>query len=317
MQQSPKKKVCYNAGCEVRIINILITGSTGLLAKGLEETASEGTRLFGVHLRPYHVHSARANHSLLDIRDRNAVLKYFDGRAIDVVIHAAGMAAVDQVEKHPEEGRTSNVEGTINIAEACRRSGAHLIYISTNAVFDGTEAPYSEECAPRPVNTYGRLKLECEAAARERLPGCAVARPILMFGWNHQVNRPNPATWIYDKLLRGEAVSLVDDVFENPLYNIHCARALWAIAAKRASGLFHLAGGDRVNRLEFGRRVAETFGLDATLIKPAKSSDFPGIAARPPDTTMATRRMQEVLGIFPMGLSEALLDMKERMEARV
>lgn len=138
-----------------------------------------------------------------------------------------------------------------------------------------------------------------------------------MFGWNHPVNRPNPATWIYDKLLRGERVSLVDDVYENPLYNLQCARALWAIAMKRASGLFHLAGKERINRVDFGRKVAEVFGLDGSLVTAAKSSDFPGIAARPPDTTMATRRMETLLSCPAMTVREALEDMKARMEALV
>lgn len=294
-----------------------MTGSTGLLAKGLEETIPDGARLHGVHLRPYHVDSARGSHSVLDIRDRAAVDRYFDARAIDVVIHAAGMAAVDQVEKHPEEGRASNLGGTANIADACRRRGAHLVYISTNAVFDGAAPPYSEASPTRPLNAYGKIKLECERLVLDRAPGSAVARPILMFGWNHAVNRPNPATWVYDKLLRGETVSLVDDVFENPLYNLQCGRALWTMAFKRASGTYHLAGRDKVNRLDFGRLVAETFGLDAALIKPAKSSDFAGIAPRPPDTTMATARMESDLGVSPMPLAEALRDMKARMEARV
>lgn len=253
----------------------------------------------------------------MDIRDREAVMRYLGEGEFDVVVHAAGMAAVDQVEKHPEEARKSNLDGTANIADACLRFGAHLIFISTNAVFDGKNPPYSEDCTPNPVNVYGKIKLDCERLVFERLPNCAVARPILMFGWNHSVNRPNPATWIYDKLLRGEQISLVEDVYENPLYNLQCGRALWAIASKRASGLFHLAGGDKVNRLQFGLKVAEVFGLDHTLIKPARSADFPGIAARPPDTTMSTVRMETELGVSAMTISEALSDMKARMEARI
>lgn len=159
-----------------RSLRVLVTGSTGLLAKGLEETIPEGARLLGVHLRPYSVRSSHAEHSVLDTRDADAVSRYFDDHPVDVVIHAAGMAAVDHVEKPPEEGRRSNVTGTINIAEACRRGGAPLIYVSTNAVFDGTSPPYSEE-APRgratptsraSSNASGSLKAESRI-----VPSCA------------------------------------------------------------------------------------------------------------------------------------------------
>lgn len=297
-------------------MKILVTGSTGLLAKGLEETADASVEIVGAHLRDYKVRDPRARHLRLDIRDKAAVDSLFAAERFDAVIHAAGLATVDHVERHPEEGRLSNLQGTIHIADACRRHGSDLVFVSTNAVFDGRSAPYAEDAPTNPLHHYGRIKLACEEAARERVPGCTVARPILMYGWNHSVNRPNPVTWVYDKLLRGEPVSLVDDVWENPLFNIQCGRALWEIVRRRPGGTFHLAGAERVNRYELGLKVAAAFGLDASLVKRADSSQFPGIAQRPPDTTFATGKMERDLGVKPMTLDEGLTAMREAMEAR-
>lgn len=295
---------------------ILITGGTGLLGKGMEETAPAGWRIVSVHQRDYAVEDSRARHLVLDIREKKAVDRLFAKYKFDLVVHAAGIASVDYVEKHYAESLESNLVGTLNVTSACRRAGVHCVYISTNAVFDGRKAPYAEDAPLNPVNKYGRLKAECERLVRETLEHWTVARPILMYGWNHPVTRPNTATWIHDKLLRGETVHLVDDVSENPLFNLQCGRALWAIAKKKPTGVFHLAGKDRVNRFQFGLKIAKAFGLDAKLIKRVKSSFFNGIAPRPADTTLSTKRMERELEVEPLGLDEGLCAMRASMKVK-
>jgi dTDP-4-dehydrorhamnose reductase len=295
---------------------VLITGGTGLLGKGMEETAPAGWKILGVHQRPYAVEDSRAKHLVLDIRDKIAVDRLFKRQKFDVVVHAAGIASVDYVEKHYAESLESNLVGTLNITSACRRADIPLIYVSTNAVFDGRKPPYREDDPVNPVNKYGRIKVECERLVRETLKHYTIMRPILMYGWNHAVTRPNPATWIYEKLMRGEAIDMVDDVTENPLYNIDCGRLLWAIAAKRPAGVIHAAGADAVNRWQFARKVAEVFGLDASLIRRVSSKHFPDIAARPPNTTLVTKRMEHELGVKPLHLEDGLRAMKAAMRIR-
>ncbi len=295
---------------------VLVTGGTGLLGKGMEETLPSGWRIVSLHQRDYEVTGSKAKHLVLDIRDKRAVDRLFEKRKFDAVVHAAGIASVDYVENHYAESLESNIVGTLNVTSACRRADTHLIYVSTNAVFDGTKAPYRETDPVNPVNKYGRLKVECERLVQETLKHWTIVRPILMYGWNHAVTRPNPATWIYEKLMRGESVSMVTDVHENPLYNISCGRALWAAIAKRPKGIIHLAGKDSVDRREFALAVAEAFGLDASLVKGVTSKAFPGIAKRPKNTTFVTARMERELGVKPMGLREGLAAMKAAMAAR-
>jgi dTDP-4-dehydrorhamnose reductase len=294
----------------------LVTGGTGLLGKGLEETMPSGWRIVSLHQRDYKVENSKARHLVLDIRDKRAVDRLFAKYAFDAVVHAAGIASVDYVEKHYAESLESNIVGTLNVTSAARRAGTHLTYISTNAVFDGKKAPYREDAPTQPINKYGGLKVECERLVRETLLHWTIVRPILMYGWNHVVTRPNPATWIYEKLMRGETVSMVDDVWENPLYNISCGHALWAIIHKRSEGAFHLAGKDSVNRWQFAQEVARTFDLDASLIKRVSSKAFPEIAPRPKNTTFVTTRMERELGVKPLTLREGLAAMKAAMSAR-
>lgn len=292
---------------------ILVTGSTGLLGKGLEETLPAGLRILGLHQRDYAVRDAKTEHLVCDIRDQRKVNRLFARHRFDAVIHAAGIASVDYVEKHYAESLESNLLGTLNITAACRKAATHLIYISTNAVFNGENAPYGEDEPINPINKYGRIKVECENLVRATLERYTIARPILMYGWNHGVNRPNPATWMYEKLLRGETIRVVDDVFENPLYNISCAKALWAVVKTKLPGIIHLAGADSVNRHEFALTLAKVFGLDKKLIRRVKSSYFPEIAARPKNTSFLTRRMSEELGVKPLKLAEGLRLMKAAM----
>lgn len=289
---------------------VLVTGGTGLLGKGMEETAPAGWDIVSVHQRDYRLPGSRAEQLVLDLRDKRAVDALFAERRFDAVVHAAGIASVDFVETHYAESLESNIVSTLNVTAACRRAHIHLLYISTNAVFDGTKAPYRESDPVDPVNKYGRLKVECERLVQETLKHWTIVRPILMYGWNHAETRPNPATWILEKLEKCQPVSLVTDVHENPLFNLQCGRALWAVLDKRPEGIFHLAGGERVDRFQFGVALAEVFGLDAGLIKPVTSGAFPGIARRPPDTTFVVERMARELGVAPMTVREGLTAMR-------
>lgn len=293
---------------------VLVTGATGLLGKGLEETApARGARIIGVHLRPYKVQDPRARHLVLDIRDPGAVRRLFARHPFDAVIHAAGIASVDYVERHYAESLESNLLGTLNVASEARKAGCPLVYVSTNAVFDGASPPYKESDPVRPVNKYGRIKVECERLVSETLTEYTIVRPILMYGWNHMVSRPNPATWIYDKLIRGERIQVVTDVRENPLYNVQCGEALWRVLRRRPGGILHLGGGDSVSRYEFAVKLAREFRLDASLISPVPSSVFKDIAPRPPDTTFSVERMTRALGLKPLKASQGLRLMRSAM----
>lgn len=293
---------------------VLVTGSTGLLGKGMEETRPAGYGMIGVHQRRYRV-ASRLRHATLDIRDKRRVDRLFAGQRFDAVVHAAGFASVDYVERHYAESLESNVTGTLNVTSACRRSGTHLIYISTNAVFDGTAAPYRESDPTRPVNKYGHIKIECERLIQETLERFTIVRPILMYGWNHPASRPNPATWLIERLRRGEPVNMVDDVYENPLYNLQCGDVLWRVVEQKPTGIVHVAGADTVNRYKFARRLAAVFGLDASLIRAVDSAFFPDIARRPPDTSFVTDRMTYELGVKPLPLDQGLTLMRDRKPA--
>lgn len=294
---------------------ILITGGSGLLGKGMGETAPMDLRIISVHMRDYVVDDSCMKHLIVDIRDKQQVDRLFKKFQFDAVVHAAGIANVDYAESHYAESLESNIVGTLNITSACRRTGSYLIYISSNAVFDGTAPPYDESCKVNPINKYGIIKTECERLITETLQDFVIVRPIIMYGWNHRIGRPNPATWIIEKLKSGESIRMVTDVYENPLYNLQCGKALWEIVKRKPLGIIHLGGAGVLNRYEFALRLANVFALDAALIQPVESTFFPTIAPRPKNTSFSTKRMETELEIMPIHVEEGLQEMKNRISS--
>jgi len=289
---------------------ILITGGTGLLGLGITATVPDESEITSIHLRNYSIQIPHAKTLLLDILNRQAVDELFEKNKFSAVIHCAGVANVDYVEKNYAESLESNIAGTIHIASACKRTGAHLVYVSTNAVFDGNNPPYDENSPLNPINKYGHMKVECEKVVAETLQNFTLVRPILMYGWNNSHSRRNPATWLLEKIKAGQSVSMVNDVYENPIYNIECGRAIWEIIKIKFFGIVHMAGSEIVNRYQFALKTAEVFGLDKGLIKEVDSSHFPSIAPRPKNTSFNTNVMEKKLGVKPISVREGLIHMK-------
>ncbi|MDD4979824.1 MAG: NAD(P)-dependent oxidoreductase [Candidatus Omnitrophica bacterium] len=293
-------------------MNILITGVTGLLGKSLVEMNVFSHNITGIYLGKYKMANTKnLKYYCSDIQDKNAMQKIFnENNNIEVVIHTTGIADVDFCQQHYEEAYRSNVIGTQNIIELCKETGARLLYVSTNAVFDGENAPYREEDEPNPINNYGRIKLECEKRIRETFNKYIIVRPILMYGWNNPNERKNLVTFLLDKLNKKERVNMVNDVYENPLSAYHCADVILSLIDKDKHGIYHIAGKDIVNRYEYAIIIADIFGLDKDLIRPVDSSFFPHIAPRPKNTSYLTLKLEKELGFIPLGLRDGLIRMK-------
>ena len=289
---------------------ILLTGGTGLLGHGLAASCHSDSRVYSLSVRRHSNDSPWKNQQHLDITSKSCVEKIFSRVSFDAVVHAAGIASVDHVRENYAESLESNIVGTLNISSACRKRSIPLIYISSNAVFDGSKPPYCETDRPNPVNEYGELKLECERLIQKTINNYLIVRPILMYGWNGRWGRLNPITWLLQKLENNETVNLVDDVKENPLYNVEAGRCIWKALEMNMQGILHLAGATEVSRYELAVKAAEVFGKNPGLIRPVPSSHFSNLAVRPPNTTFETSRMRKELGIPPLSLPEGLRAMK-------
>ena len=136
-----------------------------------------------------------------------------------------------------------------------------------------------------------------------------------MYGWNHSDGRSNPVTWLIKYLKEGRKTPVVTDVYNNHLWVHDAARTTWKAIDKNMFGnIFHVAGGNCVDRFSLSLLVAETFGLDKNLLFPVTDAYFPTIAPRPRNTCFDITKLQHVLKIQPLTTSEGLREMKKKYE---
>jgi len=288
---------------------VLITGTAGLLGKALLETIPQGIEVFRTYfcnLPP----SLSEAYKFMDVRDGVQIVQAFDWAMPDIVIHAAALGSVDYCEHHRQEAWEVNVGGVQKVGCMCQRYGAKMIFISSNAVFDGKNPLYTEEAPTGSVNSYGQLKIEAERWLQSHEVEHAIVRPILMYGWHNPGERSNWVTTWVRELGQGTPVKVVDDIYSKPLFAKSCAEAIWVIILQDKSGVYHVAGADRVTLYDFALKTAGVFGLDEMLIEPVASSFFPGIALRPRDTSYDTAKMEHGLGVKPISVIEGLTRMK-------
>lgn len=289
---------------------VIITGAKGLFGKAL----------LGVLKKDFELYPFSSQRSLnkdgfiytqADVTDIEVIERVFEKIKPDIVIHAASLGNVDFCEKNQARAYAVNVKGTGNIIAACEALGAKIYFTSSNAVFDGIKAPYAENSKVSPVNYYGKTKVLAEELVRDSGLDYVIARLTLMYGWNNPTQRANPVTWLLGKLKNKESVKLVNDTYVNPILNTQAAEYFLKLLLLNVSGVFHVAGGERINRYDLGIKTAEIFGYDTSLIEAVDSDYFFGIAKRMPDTTYVTSKLEEITQISPLEIIDGLTKMKE------
>jgi len=285
---------------------ILITGGTGLLGGALLDAATEGEEVFATYYHNLPPAEWRHRFYPLDVRDEAAVMQLLESVRPHIVIHTASRGSVDEAERDPDGVRRVNVDGTLAVARVCARLGARVVFISSNAVFDGAHPPYAEDSPVRAMNRYGALKIEAEARLRELRQPHLVIRPILMYGWPWPGGRENVVTRWLSQLEQGQPVEVAADVTSMPLLSTNCAQAVWAAARLGRCEIYHVAGADRVSLVEFARATAREFDADERLVVAVPSAQLSGLAPRPLDTSFVTARMERELGVRPVGIAEGL-----------
>ena len=123
------------------------------------------------------------SHSELNVCREEAVRAYIEEHRPDVVFHCAALSNTWYCEQHPEESHRVNVQGTVRLAKACKLTGAKLVFMSSDQVYNGTplHGPLPEDALLQPVNVYGRHKLEAEQRARWNLPDAVGLRLTWMY----------------------------------------------------------------------------------------------------------------------------------------
>jgi dTDP-4-dehydrorhamnose reductase len=281
-------------------LRVLLTGGNGQLGRDLRDVlagnvpdggaGSDGSAaadiLPAVSKGTFEVLSTDIDN--MDVTDRTAVQAFFDTFRPDIVLHGGAYTAVDACESEVDTAFAVNALGSRNIAEAAVGAGAHLVYISTDYVFDGTlERPYVEWDQPNPTSVYGRSKLGGE---QETLSLAGPSATVVRTAWVSGAHGANMVKTVLrlagaspDGILR-----FVDDQHGCPTFTADLAQAVVRLALDRRPGTFHVTNQGETTWFGFARATLAAAGLDPERVQPIATTDLdpPRPAARPANSRL-------------------------------
>ncbi|MFH1568415.1 MAG: dTDP-4-dehydrorhamnose reductase [Gemmatimonadota bacterium] len=294
-------------------MKILVTGAHGLLGRCLLLQRQADLELVGCGRSAEPV-AGRPCHAV-DLGDPRAVATLVRQVRPDWVIHTAALTSVDQCETEPELARHLNVDLVANVAQACRAAGSGLVHLSTDYVFDGAAGPYAEGDPPRPLSSYGRLKLASETVALEAGVPALVIRTLWLYGHVTGARR-NLVTWPLEALSRGERLRIVDDQWGNPTCARDLAGLLLDLCRQGTTGLFHVGGATFLTRYELVLELADRFGLERALVEPMSTAAAAQAAPRPLRSGLRSEAVTTALGRRPLSLAEGLQRLRQEEDFR-
>ena len=274
---------------EGRGSKVLIAGAGGLVGRHLARRMAARREVLAL------------SHADLDITDRAAVWRLIESERPDLVVNCA-VLGVDECERDPEAARALNVEGPRALAEAARPVGADVLHFSTNYVFDGREegrAPYTIEDEPRPLNVYGRTKLEGERAVRAAASQSFVVRT----SWVYGRGKESFLSSAHALLAAGRTVRAIVNTRANTTYVEDLVTRVEEILAGRVYGTYHVVNEGVCSYHDFALEAARLAGLSdadaARLVETAREEEVRREAERPRYTPMRCL-FSEGLGLVPL-----------------
>jgi dTDP-4-dehydrorhamnose reductase len=250
-------------------VRVWLTGASGFVGSNV-------TRVFERHRADVRGPS-RAE---VDVTDAAAVRRAIEDFGPDAIVHCAILndpAGLLRARRAAWEGY---VGATRNVVDAANAVGAHVVLVSTDWVFDGTQAGATEDEPPNPINAYGFLKAASEIVVRERAQRGAVARIAGVNGvhWARpETPRAQDAGFGYlvaslvGALRAGRPFTVWESSQINeiatPTLASDAAELLWKLVERELVGTFHCCGAESLHRVELARRAVAAFELDEALLR--------------------------------------------------
>lgn len=261
-------------------MRLLVTGARGQLGLALAVAArNRPLDVLGIDL-PDH-----------DITDAAGVAAVVSDFRPEVIVNCAAFTAVDRAEEREDEARRVNAEAVGHLAAAANQVGSLLVQVSTDYVFDGTaRRPYREDDPCRPVQAYGRTKLQGELAARAASRHLIV-RTAWLYGEGH-----NFVEAIRRQLQAGTtSLRVVADQHGCPTFAGDLAEAILRLARLQAQGVVHAVNDGATTWHGFAREIVRLVGATAEVV-PVSTAEMPRPAPRPAWSVLDTTRLCSILG---------------------
>ena len=252
-------------------MKILVTGCNGQLGRELHEVLE--ARKPGV--------TEYVDFAELNICDAQAVKTFVENGGYTHIINCAAYTAVDRAEEEKIECMAANADGVRNLAEAAADTGAHMLHISTDYVFDGTaHRPYRESDKPAPTSHYGVTKRRGETALLSFAPDAIIVRT----GWLYSPYGNNFVKTMLRLARQNGKLNVVADQIGTPTYAHDLAEmiATMVLAPQWIAGTYHFSNTGVASWYDFAQAIVDIAGLKGSVpVKPLLSEDFPTAATRP------------------------------------
>jgi dTDP-4-dehydrorhamnose reductase len=276
--------------------NILITGAQGQLGhefQALQESFPQYHFLF-------------AGRNELQIADEDSVKKYFAENEIDICINCAAYTAVDKAEAEKELAIAVNASAVGYLANACKKSTAQFIHISTDYVFDGkANTPYKTDDKTDPVNFYGQTKLDGELNALKENPDSIIIRTA----WVYSSFGNNFVKTMMRLMSEKESIGVVNDQRGAPTYAADLASAVMHIIDKNnfVAGIYHYSNKGNISWCDFAKEIAAQIN-STCVVNAIATSQFPTPAARPAYSVLDTQKIETVFNLEIPNWKKSLQD---------
>ncbi|NVO09024.1 MAG: SDR family oxidoreductase [Bacteroidales bacterium] len=297
-------------------MKILVTGANGLIGRKTIKALQIGNKnqIFATSQRKI---QANPNIEFFTVNlIYSDINKLVETLKPDVLIHCAALSSPDACEVDKYSCKKLNVEVTSRFATACRDYGTHLIFLSTDFIFDGKKADYTETDFPAPICYYGESKLEIENIIQDMKIGATIVRTSLVYGYEEHLSRSNIALRVIDHLKNGLSYRVPFDQIRTPTLAEDLALALITIAEKREGGVFNVSGGEKLSVYEFSKRIAVCFGFDESLLISTSTEELSEPAIRPLNTSLDITKAKILLNYQPTSLNDSLKILKNQLHQK-
>ena len=281
--------------------NVLVTGASGLLGAHFVTLLSKGHAVTGVD-RNLGWGDVECPMICGELSDETFLEKTIHECGPDMIVHCAAMIDVDACETNPDAAHDTNVVLTRRLLEGAPAE-CLFVYMSSDAVFDGTRSFWSEQDTPKPVNVYARTKLEGEhlvAAAERHL----IARTNF-YGWSSG-KKKTAGEWLYRALEGEQPITLFDDFFFTPIYVVDLVRRLEYLIDSGQTGVFHIAGAERMSKYAFGKSLANGAGLSMVNVRRGSIDEARMGVPRPKDMSLGSEKFELLSGLASPSSAEGI-----------
>ncbi len=283
-------------------LKLLITGVSGLLGNNLAHyfrDKYEVTGLYSSH--PVVIRGVRTERC--DLLYDHSIRKMISDFNPSVIIHCASLTNIDQCESDKNLTEAINVIATKNIAGTIADKDIKLVYISTDAVYDGIKGDFKEDDEVNPLNFYGLSKYKGEQNVLRKEHSLILRTNI--FGWNIQ-DKKSLGEWILEELNGQRKITGFKDAYFSSIYTMELARVIDIAIQKNLTGIYNCGSRSSCSKYEFAVKVAECFGLDKTLIAPISIDDFNFKAERGKNLSLNVSKIQRELGYHIPSIEQSI-----------